>query len=272
MIDNLEMENHLAQPTSYPAINALLHHLYGAIQSILGDHLVGLYLYGSLASGDFNEETSDIDFLVVTSDPLADDEVAALQTMHQQLTASGLQWAGKLEGSYVPQPALRRYDANAPACPQINEGHFYLAQQESDWIIQRHILRTQGVIVAGPPLAPMIDPVQPEELGEAVRGFLREWWAPMLENPTRLQSAEYQAYAVLSMCRALHTLETGTIVSKPIAAHWAQEKFGEPRASLIADALAWRKGMPFDELDAVLLLIRYTVEYSASKDHLSLKD
>lgn len=32
--------------------------------------------------------------------------------------------------------------------------------------------------------------------------------------------------AILTMCRVLHTLEHGTIVSKPVAARWAQAKLG----------------------------------------------
>ena len=254
-----EPEISLTQPTPYPAVNTTLQHLRTDVQAILDEHFVGLYLYGSLASGDFSLETSDIDFLVVTSDVLPAEMVEALAMMHQRLIASGLPWATKLEGAYVPQFALRRYDPAAPACPQINEGQFYLAQQESDWIIQRHILREQGVVVAGPPLAPQIDPVPPTDLQRAVLGFLREWWAPMLENPARLQSSEYQTYAVLTMCRARHTLETGTIVSKPVAAHWAQARLGEPWAKVIAEALVWRNGEPFDHFDAVTALIRHTV-------------
>lgn len=253
------IDNYLTQPTPYPDVNMTLQRLLTGVRAVLGEQFVGLYLYGSLASGDFSPETSDIDFLVVTADALPAAMVAALATMHQRLLASGLPWASKLEGSYVPQFALRRYDPAAPACPQINEGQFYLAQQESDWIIQRHILRQQGLVVAGPALAPLIDPVPPADLQRAVLGFLREWWAPMLENPVRLQSSEYQTYAVLTMCRALHTLETGTIVSKPVAAHWAQARLGEPWATVIAKAQAWRNGDPFDHFEQVTALIRHTV-------------
>jgi hypothetical protein len=96
----------------------------------------------------------------------------------------------------------------------------------------------------------------------AVVGFLHSWWQPMLAHPTRLQSSEYQAYAVLTMCRVLHTLTYGVIASKPSAAHWAQAQLGEPWATVIAAALSWRKGQAFDHFDAVTALIRYTVERS----------
>jgi len=263
----MNTENYLTQPTPYPEVNTVLNRLLTGVRQVLDNYFVGLYLYGSLASGDFNLETSDIDFLVVTTEVLPAEMMAALEIMHQRLNTSRLKWATKLEGSYVPQPALRRYDPAAPPCPQINEGQFYLGEQGSDWIIQRHILREQGVAVAGPPLPPLIDPVLPDELRSAVVGFLQGWWAPMLENPARLQSSEYQAYAVLTMCRALHTLAYGVIASKPVAAHWAQATFGQPWATVIADAVAWRPGAPFAHFEAVITLIRYTVEQGEKFTH-----
>ena len=55
----------MTDPTPYPDVNAVLHALLSDAQTILGNHLVGLYLYGSLASGDFDPGRSDIDFVVV---------------------------------------------------------------------------------------------------------------------------------------------------------------------------------------------------------------
>ena len=92
--------------------------------------------------------------------------------------------------------------------------------------MQRTILREQGVSVAGPPLRPMIDPVSPDEIREGVRGVLRGWWTSLLDNPRWLRDGEYQAYAVLTMCRALYTLQHGTIASKPVSARWALAHVG----------------------------------------------
>ena len=74
-----------------------------------------------------------------------------------------------------------------------------------------------------------------------------------------MRSDEYQAYAILTMCRALYTLETGAVASKPVAARWAQAALGTRRAVLIERALAWRPGMQLDVLDQVLDLIRHTL-------------
>jgi predicted nucleotidyltransferase len=246
-------------PTPYPDVNAVLDRLLSDVQTVLGDYFAGMYLYGSLSSGDFDPQRSDIDFLVVTTGELPGEMIAALEAMHSQIMSSGLKWARKLEGSYIPRDALRRYDPAGPPYPTLNEGRFYVAPHGSDWIIQRHIIREHGVTLAGPAPHTLIDPVQPDDLRRAVRGILAEWWAPMLDNPAWLRSDEYQAYAVLTMCRALHTLEHGDIVSKPVAARWVRDTLGEPWAALIERALTWQPGAPWDELGQTLGFIRYTL-------------
>jgi hypothetical protein len=41
-------------PTPYPDVNTIVHELLAGAQAILGDHFAGMYLYSSLAIGDFN--------------------------------------------------------------------------------------------------------------------------------------------------------------------------------------------------------------------------
>ncbi len=248
------------QPTPHPEVNAVLHRLLAGAQTVLGGHFTGLYLYGSLASGDFDPHRSDIDFVVVTAAEIPAERLPALEALHTRLTASGLKWAAKLEGTYIPQPALRRYTPDAAPCPCVNEGAFYLARHASDWIIQRHILRAHGVVVAGPAPQTMIDPVHPNDLRRAVLGILREWWSPMLRDPARLRSREYQAYAVLTMCRALYTLQHGGVVSKPTAARWARAALGEQWALVIERAFAWPHDPQPDMLNETLDFIRRTLE------------
>ena len=74
--------------TQYPEINKLLDLLLSSAATVLGNQLVGMYLYGSLASGDFNPETSDIDFLVVTTSSLSDKNFAELESMHHRIWKS----------------------------------------------------------------------------------------------------------------------------------------------------------------------------------------
>lgn len=254
-------------PTPYPEINTLLSELLSGAREVLGQQFVGLYVHGSVASHDFNPQRSDIDFVVVTTDALPLDVLPALEAMHARLTASGLQWADVLEGSYIPQAALRRYDPAHSDYPALRvDGSFEVDGHGSDWIIQRHILREKGLALAGPPIKTLIDPVAPDALRWASRGILREWWQPQLAESFRIRSDEYQAYAILTMCRILYTLEHGDVASKPAAAQWAKSVLDSHWSPLIDRALAWGHGMELDAFDDTLTLIRYTIERSAAFD------
>jgi hypothetical protein len=92
-----------------------------------------------------------------------------------------------------------------------------------------------------------------------VLGVLNEWWFPMLDHPNWLsdRGCEYHAFAVLTMCRSLHALKHGTIVSKPVAAKWAQMEFGE-WSSLIQKALISQHGENEPFLNEALDFIRFT--------------
>jgi hypothetical protein len=133
-------------------------------------------------------------------------------------------------------------------------------------VIQSHVLREQGIAVAGPAPQTLIDPVQPDDLRRAALGILQEWWLPQLDDPSRLQSSEYQAYAILTMCRVLYTLLHGRVVPKPVAARWAQGELGQRWAALIERALAWRQDAPLDALDETLEFIRHTLEWAQESE------
>ena len=253
----------MSTPTPFPDVNAVLDLLLAGVQLVLGGQFVGLYLHGSLASGDYNPRTSDIDFLIVTRDELPVELLPRLAAMHARLTASGLKPAAKLEGSYIPLAALRRYDPPHVEHPALRvDGTFTKDGHGPDWIIQRHYLRQQGIVISGPPLQELIDPVPPADLQRAVLGILQEWWSTPFPNPTRFDSPEYRAYAVLTMCRALYTLMAADIISKPAAARWAQAALGEPWAALIKRALDWQPGAAFDSQEQTFTFIRFILERS----------
>lgn len=213
--------------TPYDDVNEILNLLLKSVKGILKEQFVGMYLYGSLSSGDFNPESSDIDFLVITTDQLSERIISELDVMHKQKWATSLKRADKLEGSYIPKELIRKHDPNGVACPTINEGNFYLDSPGSDWVIQRHVVRECGVVLEGPDPKSLIDPVSPEEIRQSVMGVLDKWWFPMLDNPKWLSDhgGEYHAFAVITMCRALHAIQYGKIVSKPVAANWAKAEF-----------------------------------------------
>lgn len=253
-----------------PDVQAVLQRLLRDVRAVLGEQFVGLYVHGSLAYGDYDASRSDMDVLVVTVQPLPQTLVAALQVMHERITLSGMPRATNMEVSYIPRSALRRFDRADCHHPALRaDGTFGVDGHGHEWVIQRHIIREHGITLAGPDPRTMIDPVCAEDLRQSVRGLLEEWWAPQLHDPFRLRSDEYQAYAILTMCRMLYTLTHGSIASKPQAGSWAQAALDQRWAALIVRALAWRHGDGMDAFDDALAMIAFTLQENsrfAAKD------
>ena len=258
------------QPTPYPEVNTLLHELMDSVQAVLGSHFIGMYLDGSLANGDFDQD-SDIDFVVVTDEEIRGDLFLSLQAMHDRIAMIDSPWAIQLEGSYISKRALRRYDPANDVHPNIQRGmgeRLKLVDHGADWDVHRFILRTRGIMLAGPPPQTLVDPVPPDQLRQAMLSRLSEWATRILHEPAQIKSRGYQSYVVLSLCRILYTLQFGTVTSKPVAARWAQEVLGERWVPLIERTWASRHNPGQDasaeDVDETLAFIQFTLQRSES--------
>ncbi len=60
--------------------SVLLEKLKSELTGILADNLVGIYLHGSYVLGSYNEQVSDLDYIVVVIQPLSPTEKLALMT------------------------------------------------------------------------------------------------------------------------------------------------------------------------------------------------
>lgn len=249
--------------TPYSDVNDLIAITLEAVQAVLGDQFIGMYLDGSLTSGDF-DAASDIDFVVVTQEDVAGDLFLRLQAMHDRIAALDSPWAIQLEGSYISQPAIRRYDPAHVMHPNIERGsgeRLKMVDHDETWAVHRSVLRERGITLVGPDVRTMIDPVSEEELRRAMLKLLNVWAKNILDHPQILSGRGYQSYAVLSMCRIMYTLQTGCVASKPFAAAWAKENLADRWSPLIERAVEGRhlsdqQADPHD-INETLELIRY---------------
>ena len=161
---------------------------------------------------------------------------------------------------------MKKYDRAHPPRIRLHEGRFTSTfWQGEDWVLHRHVLREQGIVVAGPHPKTMIDPVSQQEIYDAVAtGILQNWWeGKVLQKPDRLNDDMYQAHSILTMCRALFTLQTGKISSKKASAAWAHEILDEPFKSPVVRAAAWKPGITMNDYQGAIDFIRYTVDKQA---------
>jgi predicted nucleotidyltransferase len=250
-------------PTSYPEVNAFLDQFLSQTHAVLKQNFIGMYLYGSLALGDFDPESSDIDILVVTASKLPTETVEALEALHERVQKSQSPWATRLEVSYQPVAALRRYDPTNNRYPHISTvSPFSILEHGRDWIINRHIVREKGVVIAGPSPKTLIDPISSDDLKATVRILLCNSWIKHVSGSDWMRPRKYQAFTTLTMCRSLYVLKYGTTISKPEAAAWALETLEVQWRPLIKQALSWRYDPQPDDMTETLRFLRYTIEQS----------
>lgn len=207
------------------------------MQKVLGEKLVGLYLYGSLVWGDFDCDISDIDLLAALSSDIDDRDLARLREMHADFAKTYVQWDDRIEVQYISTEILRTFKTKTGNMAVISPGEpLHMVQADRQWLLNWYFVQDYGVTLLGPCPTSFIEPVSKEEFIQGVREQALAW-RHYVKN-TR-HSRPYQSYAILTMCRALYTLRFKEQVSKKKAALWAQKELPE-YACLIKDALEWR--------------------------------
>jgi predicted nucleotidyltransferase len=149
-------------PTPYADINSLLENLLSRLKRALPETLVGLYLYGSLRTGDFDPDTSDIDLLAATTSDLSNAQTEVLQAMHRSFALDNPDWDNRIEVAYLSVAALRTFRSARSPIAVISPGEPFHIRKEGageEWLQNWYLIREIGVALFGPPAATIIPPI-----------------------------------------------------------------------------------------------------------------
>lgn len=220
--------------TPYHSLNKTLGHLLCGMRGVLSDNLVGLYLQGSFAVGDFDLH-SDVDFIAVVGDELHPAEIQELQILHRSIFKIASPWAQHLEGSYFPITVLADQDCCGSPLWYLDNGADKLVRSEHcNTLLVRWILRERGIKIYGPPAKSLIGPIPVRALREEILRVMHTWGEKILADPDRYANRFYQGFIVLSYCRMLHDYLAGRPGSKKEGAEWAKENL-DPRWTGLID-------------------------------------
>ena len=212
-------------------LRAYLAELTSRLETQLGDLLVGAWLVGSGALGDFDRERSDIDVQAVCTTRLARAELeplaAALAHARLPCPVRGLEFVlyarADLDDPLGPAFAL---NLNSGPGMDHHAGYDPGAEPRFWFVLDVAIAREHAHPLAGP----------------APREILPELPRPLIVGALRDALAWWQGYdgaqAVLAACRAWAWTVEGHWLSKGEAAVWATPRLHD--ATPIAKALAQR--------------------------------
>ncbi len=231
-------------------ISFLIPHVV-SIQQSLRDSFIGAYLVGSLAIGDF-DQTSDVDFIVVTKDELSGGQGAALQKVHNITFSRDLRWAKHLEYSFFPLEKL-----NQPSSPfneygrtplelrllwHFDHGGKFLEQSDHDnSMVVRWTLYEKSIPIIGPNPSTFMNPVAASELRVEIKNTLVGWGRELLQDASHFDNRFFQAFIPLHFCRMLQDLNEGRVTSKKEGAEWGRKNLDPQWGQLIDFALRERQ-------------------------------
>src|SRR5215213_4947783 len=198
--------------SKHPDVFLLIEDISSRIQKTLGEKLVGLYVYGSLVAGDFDYEISDIDLLAATATAIDEEELGALEKMYAGLVEDFPDWNNRIETAYVSFAALQTFKSQKSRIANISPGEpLHFLEAGSDWLLNWYFVREYGITLFGASPETIIARVSKKEFIEAVREQARE----RAENIEKAKfSRPYQAYLIMTFCRALYAVENGEQASK----------------------------------------------------------
>jgi predicted nucleotidyltransferase len=181
--------------------------------------LVGVYVYGSLATGDFSPAASDIDVVVMLTAAPDPGVVSQLTSVHERLSAGDP--AAQLHCLYV---AADQAGDPERLCP------YWYGDQMTQWRLK---LMTQAeLLAAGEPLygpwpPPGIGPVAVADLQAAVRGEISGYWRRAARKRKRWLQDTWVDHGLVVLPRAAALLRSGEFISKSEAISRLGE-FGVP--------------------------------------------
>lgn len=197
----------------------IAEHLTLEIQNLFGSRLLALYLYGSLVTGDFSPDRSDIDLLAVLSTEVTEEDIELLREMHIRFVGNYPDWEDRIDVIYTPVMALQQSGTKGPAIAKISPGEALHGLDFSrDYVLNWYLARRSGVSLFGRQPQELIPEISRSEFLTVVAGHAR-WWQECVEQMIQPGA---RAYSVLTLCRALYASVEGEPVSKKMAAEWAQ--------------------------------------------------
>jgi hypothetical protein len=202
-----------------------------------GDGLVtavelrGLYLYGSLTTGDFSPARSDIDVLAVPECSPDEATLDRLRALHLQLARSGGAYA-RLNCLYVPDGALADSEQLHP---------YWYGDRFTRWqlkVMTMAELGHSGLALHGPWPPPGLPEVSPDEVRQTVRDELAHYWRRLTYRPRVWLADRWVDFALVTLARAAAVIDDGALITKSQAIARLGD-FGVPTS--LAEQIAHRR-------------------------------
>ena len=152
-------------------MSELLRRLTHGQEDVFGDDLLGSYVFGSVAKGDFEPGISDVDTAtILRADPTLD-QLTALGRLRQKIVEDMPGWEDRVEVVYLSSRALATFRTASSLAARISPGEpFHAIEVDHRWLIDWYQLRQIGIALRGPRLSALMPDITRIEAALAVTG------------------------------------------------------------------------------------------------------
>jgi hypothetical protein len=159
-----------------PDVGELLTRLVDGQVRALGESLVGTYLFGSVATGDFEPGVSDVDTVTVLRSDLGRAQLESLEQLHLDLVEGMPGWEDRVEVVYLSTHALETFRFESSKGARIAPGEpFHAIELDHTWLIDWYQLHDVGISLFGPVVGSVVPAISQDEYIEAVRQHMLAW-------------------------------------------------------------------------------------------------
>lgn len=211
-----EIDYHLSVEECIPASVQLLLDAYLHAFEPLRSHFYGIYIFGSIALGAFEELESDIDIVALIYEEWTSPELAQVKALHTQLLRTH-PLARRLEVLYIPLHQLGKGDREIVPYPTMQFGKFSPARYYDLNSVTWWIVKNKGIRLLGPEPSTLPFEVAWQDVLEMMRATLDGYWVSKARQPYLFLLDGWIVIAVATLCRMLTTIEEGEIITKSVA-------------------------------------------------------
>jgi len=212
--------------------------MLSAVQSIIEDNLVGLYLYGSLAMDCYNPRLSDIDIIIVAKERLSEQQRNRIVEYLKGVCSKGR----RIELSIVCEDALRN-----PRYPMTIDLHFecwgniFENERDKEILSNLYTTRERGFCVWGTPTTELFSEIPAEYHLRSVIEDIQHTRKYIHEKPERI-GYDATVYWILGSCRILAFIREEKVLSKLEGGNWGIANLPKKYHKLIEQALSSYQG------------------------------
>lgn len=175
--------------------------------------MYGLYLYNSVAMGNFEPQYSDVDFVVIIKSKLTNKELSKLKILHD-IFGLKYKYGSKLDGMYLQYNMLGQMNDDIEKYPYVKDANLCEAGYFDINYVTWWSLKEYEMAIESPSIKGELINISFSDVIQTMKYNLNEYWLSKLRTTEIFEQDMWVEFAVVTLSRIVYTLQGGEIKSK----------------------------------------------------------